>query len=487
MKYKLYRFLLFLMFGVILTVETAAADSWISLTEIPIKGWRIYNGSSSDASPEYSPGINRMKSTGGRESGNYNVINGKMYENSIGAHVRDTGEKGRAIIEYDISSYDYDTFAATVGKAYASSGLSAKAQFFVYVDGKVAAESPILGPTEDYYMEVDITDAKSLAIAAGDGGDSILNDEVAWGNPVLFKKNEAIIEAIEFAGASYIIPMNGEIDLSTAEGHITYDNGVVKEVPVSDIEISGLDTSAEGKISVLLTYDSTTYEQEFYVVAPERYAYLSDMEISSYIILDAKTPKINTTEDGVTPANTGGISYSHGIWTHPTGNEADNGYGELVWNIANKGYTRLRVIVGKPNDTYCMKGMYFVYLDGKLLESSPLLYAGQTHTFDLDISGGSTLTLAVTGGEETSDFYFWDSTEWCDPVVWIEADVKAPIVVNIPDGMLWAVAIGFIGLMFVSSAVYTIVMKKNKITPGTSEFHFPENPAGKASKLVETR
>ena len=46
--------------------------------------------------------------------------------------------------------------------------------------------------------------------------------------------------------------------------------------------------------------------------------------------------------------------------------------------------------------------------------------------------------------------------------------------------MLWAVAIGFIGLMFVSSTVYTIAIKKNKITPGTSEFHSPENPAGKS-------
>ena len=53
--------------------------------------------------------------------------------------------------------------------------------------------------------------------------------------------------------------------------------------------------------------------------------------------------------------------------------------------------------------------------------------------------------------------------------------------------MLWAVAIGFIGLMFVSSAVYAIVMKKNKITSGTSESHSPENPAGKANKLFETR
>jgi len=458
MKHKFTCFLLVLIIGILSAVEISAADSWISLTEVPMKGWRIYNGSSSDAASQHSPGINHMK----EPSRQYNVINGKLYENSIGAHVRAEGDKGYAIIEYDISAYDYDTFAATVGKAYASSGLSANAKFYVYLDGELAAESPVLSPREDYYMEVDITGAKSLAIAAGDGGDGISNDEVAWGNPVLFRKSEAVVESIALAGASYVIPLNGEIDLASAEGHITYDNGAVKEVPVEEIAVSGLDNTVEGKVNVTLTYDGISHEQEFYVAAPEKFAYLSDMEMSSVIMLDAKTPRINTTEDGVTPANAGGVYYTHGIWTHPTGNAADNGYGELVYDITDLGYTRLRVTVGKPNDTYCMKGQYHVYLDGNLLESSPVLYAGQTHTFDLDIAGGSILTLAVTGGEETSDFFYWDSTEWCDPVVWIEADVKAPITLHISDGALWAIAAGFIVLMFASSAAYTVSVKKRK-------------------------
>lgn len=445
-------------------IKINAADSWISLTELPMKNWTMLSASSTDVSPAYSPGINRMKSENGVISSNHIVINAKHYEYGIASHVRGVGagegKNGWTVLEYDISALGFDTFSAVVGKAYASSGLSAKAQFAVYVDGNRISESPIIGCTEDFYLEADISGGNTLSLVASDGGDGVAFDDVAWGNPVLYSKNDIAVTSISIEGASYIIPLGGEIDMSKAIGLVIYDCGIEKKVDISEINILGFDASAEGAVSLTLQYNDAISMQEFCVAAEDKYAYLSDMEMDSFTILEGKQPIIDFIEDRVTPINLRGVSYSHGIWTHPTSNAQNNGYAELVWDIGDLGYTRLRVTVGKPNDTYMMSGMYHIYLDGKLLESSPLLYAGCTYTFDLDIRGGDRLALAVTGGEEGADFYYWDSTAWADPVVWTEVGKNVPIKLSVSSSVLWVAASAFVALMFVSSALY--VCRRNK-------------------------
>lgn len=450
-----------LMFCALPASGVRAAD-WVSLTELPIKQWQMLSAKSSDPSPAYSPGIDQMKSEGGIASDMPIVINAKQYAHGIESHVMGDGRQGWTILEYDIEGLGYDTFSCTVGKAVASSGLMANAQFYVYLDGKPAAESPVIGCREDYYFEVDISGAKTLSLAAGDGGDGYSYDDVAWGNPVLYNKDSAVIESIRIEGTPYLVEQGGEVDFSHARALVRYASGAEKPVEIGELLIEAVSTEEEGKLTVPFSYGGFSSEAEFYVVAPGRYAYLSNLEMKSWTMLENKSPVIDAIEDGVTPANLEGVAYAHGIWTHPTSDAASNGYGELVWDVSELGCTRFRATVGKPNDTYCKYGQYHVYLDGKLLESSPVLYAGNAHVFDLDIRGGSTLTLAVTGGEESPDFYYWDSTVWADPAVWAEADVKPPIRFTVPDKVLWITAAALVALMGGSALLYTLGTRREK-------------------------
>lgn len=418
----------------------AADVPYVSLLDIPMKSWIQLESTSEDEAPKYQPGIGSMKWTNGEapsEDTYYNVVNAKKYETSIGLHVTSADEPCEMV--WDISGYSYDTFSATVGKAYSNNGgIGKEAQFFVYVDGELKAESPIITNVEDYYIEADITGGKELKLVANAGTDGHANDEVAWCNPVIFNKDEVKIISIELQGISYVTEVGKDIDLTTAQGLVTYDSGAEKQVAANDIEITNYYKDIEGKQTITLGYAGVTDTQDIYVAGKGTYQYLCDMDWESYLMLDGTSeellsnnePRYDTLEKEEYACVTGGVTYQHGIWCHPTSDASTNGYAEIVYDIG--GYTNFHCIVGKANDTYCYLGQYHIYLDGELAESSPVMYAGETYEFNIDTTGASTITLAITGGEDSTEhtgFYWWDSTLWADPIVYKSVgDAPVPAV-----------------------------------------------------------
>ena len=422
----------------------AADTAYQSLTEIPMKSWIMLGPSTSeDAEPEYEPGINHMKRHGGEDPGEheyYIVINAKRYEKGIETHV--TSDEEPCELVWDISGYDYDTFSATVGKAVSNNGGVGKhAQFHVYVDGELKAESPVLSNIEDYYIEADIKGGKELKLTVDAADDGYAYDDVAWGNPVIFNKDDVKIEKVELKGVSYVSATGQDLDLDYAYGLVTYDSGAEKQVPVSELEILNFYKDIEGLQTVTVKYGGATGMLEHYVSPNAGFKYVCELDWDSYVMLNgsseellaANEPRIDTLESEEYPIATGGTYYKHGLWCHPTDDASTNGYAEIVYDIGGHGYTNLHGIVGKANDTYCYLGQYHIYVDGALKASSPVLYAGETWEYNVDITGAQTISLAITGGEESDfgGFYWWDSTAWADPIVFKSigaADVPAPVV-----------------------------------------------------------
>jgi len=430
-----------LMLAALCVPAVSAADTpYVSLLDLPIQSWVMLDATSADEAPAYQPGIGSMKWTNGAAPGAdtyYNVVNAKKYEKSIGLHVTSPEEPCEMV--WDISGYDYDTFSATVGKAYSNNGgVGKEAKFYVYVDGELKAESPILTNIEDYYIEADIKGGKELKLVADAGTDGHANDEVAWCNPVIFNKDEVKIVSIELQGISYVTEVGKDIDLTTAHGLVTYDSGAEKQVAASEIEITNFYNDKEGKQTITVGYAGATDTQDIYVAAKGTYEYLCDMDWESYLMLDGTSEELLSNNEPVYdgletdgyPVITGGVQYQHGIWFHPTSDASNNGYAEIVYDLG--GYNAFHCTVGKGNDTYCYLGQYHVYLDGELVESSPVMYAGETYVFDIDTTGKSTISIAITGGEDSAEhngFYWWDSTCWADPVLYKnvgDADVPAP-------------------------------------------------------------
>lgn len=491
--------LLTVLFSSAYTVSAAGSDAYVSLTELPIKSWVMLNSTSDDENPEYSPGINHMKNHNGEEpdsSSYYIVVNARMYEKGIETHVAAEGDEGMAVLVYDISGFDYDTFSATVGKAVSNNGgVGKQAQFFVYVDGVLKAESPVLTNIEDYYIEADISGGKELKLCVSDGGDGIANDDVAWCNPVLFKKAEIKVEKIELCGLSYVSRLGKDLSFENVFGRITYNSGAEKQVSYSDVAVSGFYKDIEGLQTITLSYGGYSDTQKVYVAPAGAYEYVCDMEWESYVMLDGSSeelltnnePRVHQLEKDDYPLVTGGVTYEHGLWCHPTPDEETNGYAEIVYSVGGRGYTNFHTVVGKGNDTYCYLGQYHIYVDGKLVESSPVLHAGNTHEFNINIKNASTVSLVITGGEEgeghESDFYWWDSTAWADPVVYksigaanvpIETQpiastpvVNDPAAVSEPVNSVTAAPETFdssgtiIAMIMIASAYMVICKKKN--------------------------
>jgi len=110
-------------------------------------------------------------------------INGKVYRKGIWTHSFNDGHPADIVV--DISGKGYGAFAADAGLDDASGGGSV--QFQVFVDGKLAAESPVMKPREMHPFRIDVSGAKQLTLRVLNGGDGYNSDHAVWGLSRLIK------------------------------------------------------------------------------------------------------------------------------------------------------------------------------------------------------------------------------------------------------------------------------------------------------------
>ena len=140
--------------------------------------------------------------------------------------------------------------------------------------------------------------------------------------------------------------------------------------------------------------------------------YLSDITPKSATALSG--PFYDKNEQGE-PLLLGGITYKKGIWTHPMSNKE----AQAVYDISGYDYTVFSAVVGKeqkyaaalPNSLLTFR----VYVDGVLAGEVVDMPAGDTYTFEIDITGASELKLVTGAGSD-------DIT--CDGSIWGDAKLR---------------------------------------------------------------
>ena len=152
---------------------------------------------------------------------------------------------------------------------------------------------------------------------------------------------------------------------------------------------------------------------------PAEEIYLSDITPKSAASAAGPYHDKNQQEE---PLLLNGVVYKKGVWTHPLPDRE----AESIYDISGYDYTMFYAIVGKEQKyTDALPGSFTtfrVYVDGVLAEEVVDLVAGQTYTFNIDITGASELKLVTGGGSDniTCDGSIWANAKLCydeaDPI-----------------------------------------------------------------------
>jgi len=105
------------------------------------------------------------------------AIGGRKYPKGLWTHAFDNATPADVVI--DIGGKGYGAFVADVGLDDRSGGGSV--QFAVWVDDKVAAESPNLTPRQMHRIVVPVSGAHTVTLRVLNGGDGYACDHAVWG------------------------------------------------------------------------------------------------------------------------------------------------------------------------------------------------------------------------------------------------------------------------------------------------------------------
>lgn len=353
-----------------------------------------------------------------------------------GVSMHPTQAEKEAYIEYDISAYSYDTFAAVVGKQDQTKGK--KVTMIVYVDGVEKYNSGDVSNGFLEYCTVDVKGAKSIKLYITDGGDGYASDMASWGYPCLFNKADLKIASIELIGVSHYAMLGQEMDYSYGKLLVTYNTGAFEEVALDVVEITGYNKNTAGVQALTVSYGGVSAEHR--VLVNDTLAYVADLEwIESSMFAGyngGKASKDGMDIDGLPLAIAGKVCCKS-IFTCPLNvKDAEDSAAGITVDLSGKGYTRFCAHVGKTRQAFAKsaKAIYSVYGDGRLLAQSPEVYCGEDTWFDVDITGVSRLQLVVTHG---GDGVNADWTAWDDAVVYAEAKAgettAAPVTTAAPE------------------------------------------------------
>ena len=157
----------------------------VYLSDLEMKAWTVYKGSSEQDHPERCPGIDMTYRLGTEI-----CIAGVSYKKGLSVH---PGQgSAYAELHYDISSGTYAYFSAIAGKDLAAAKdvgedklYGTYVSFEVLIDGVSVAESGKLDYMETCTFVVPISGGSTLTLRTTDGEDGIYCDTASWGNAML--------------------------------------------------------------------------------------------------------------------------------------------------------------------------------------------------------------------------------------------------------------------------------------------------------------
>jgi hypothetical protein len=98
--------------------------------------------------------------------------------------------------------------------------------------------------------------------------------------------------------------------------------------------------------------------------------------------------------------------YEKGIWTH---SNQDGSPADVVIDLANHAYGRFIADSGVEDSSGGGTIQFQVLIDGQVQGETPVMRSGETHHFDIELSGATQLTLRVLNG---GDGYACDHAAW---------------------------------------------------------------------------
>jgi hypothetical protein len=104
-------------------------------------------------------------------------IAGKVYPKGVWTHAFNDATPADLVLS--LAGRNFALFAADAGVESSSGGGSV--QFQVLLDGRLAAESPIMRPGRVYPFRVEVRGAQEVTLRVLNGGDGYTSDHAAWG------------------------------------------------------------------------------------------------------------------------------------------------------------------------------------------------------------------------------------------------------------------------------------------------------------------
>ena len=348
--------------------EVLEGGDGIFLSDIEWESWTMFESKSTDETPKYHPTKDIQENEMLIKIAGVTYLKGLRYHPD---NIPEGEEEGIADITYDISSYNCTKFYSVVGKDSVGSVAHNIRFQLLGDDGKVIAETPILGPMESYTFEnVDITGVKKLTLRALSADDGITDDSCAWANTQIYNNKPSVPKATEEA----------------------VEDGVY----LSDIDWASWS---------MYHAKSTNATPEF-------------------------QPTKDIQEDG-NPIVIGGVHYPKGLRYHPDDpGEDGQGIADITYDLTSYNYTRFDAIVGKDSvgaggDRTTKIKFQVLGDNGEVLAESPELTNAQAYAFSkVDIEGVNTLTLRCLSVDDIRD----DSCAWGNAKMYKTSDTpKDPV------------------------------------------------------------
>lgn len=321
------------------------------------------------------------------------LLNGFPVETGICMHA---GTAGEASMTYDISQYNYDTFAVTIGKNdQKSNNLT---EFFIYVDGIRKYESGLMKEDDMRFVTVDIAGAKQLKIAVGDGGDGISFDEVTWAYPALINKKDLQPVSVIPENIDYMVKQGTEIFTEDVTAIVKYCTGAFERVEKDAVSIMGYNADSTGRQTVSISYKGCSSDFEVNVFDEKDLIKLSDCEFEEFTSYFPQYEAGIECDDGKSFFAISGIRFKNGIGFHPV---SDTVPGGITINLgsADHGYY-LHAAFGKTRAVNKGLVIFRIIGDGKEIWSSSEITAGEMIVTDVSLVGIQELNIIVEGASD---------------------------------------------------------------------------------------
>lgn len=321
------------------------------------------------------------------------LLNGFPVETGISMHAGQTDE---ASITYDISQYDYDTFAVTIGKN--DQKPNNYAEFYIYVDGVKKYESGLMKEDDMRFVTVDISNATSLKIAVGNGGDGISFDEVTWAYPVLINKEDLQPVSLLPENIDSMVKKGTEIFTEEVTAIVKYNTGAFERVTSNDLVVSGYNPDNTGLQTVRISYVDCVSTFDVRVFEEKDLIKLCEYSFEEFESYYPQYPAGIECDDGESFFAISGIRFASGIGLHPV---SDTVPGSLTIDLGENdhGYS-LHAVFGKTRAVNKGLVVFRIIGDGVEIWSSSELTAGEMVSVDLSVDGIRELQIVVEG---TSD------------------------------------------------------------------------------------